>query len=310
MANPQMMGAATAPATYPDVFEVTSPYLPIDPARPDPVRLAWFRDAFRASSNWYEGEDDDPYVTYIVVRDRNPPGSAAAAPSEADMLGAAELAFLSMLSTGSDNEVVRRRVSAWCSSRIRKVVKRARGAKWERVVSRAMAGYLSPEAPRVGTALIDPETALYGAVVVDMYGPTGAAALCMAPMRVSNLPEEMRRLQVSGLSLERAAGPSHEAGPILRIVVDASQGMTTGKVIAQVGHATQLAFRGLDDGRYGRWAGGGYRIDVSYGDIRGSVATRDPDVIVTDAGFTEVRPGTRTCCAWLEDEPVTLVSLG
>lgn len=268
--------------------------------RPPADALDAFRDTFKLSGDWFRGRDDDPYVTYVVVRDKNPQGCWEATPGENDVFEAMSVGLVSMLSQVGDDGHVARRVRSWCSSRIRKVVKRASGRKWDRVAGEAM----TPE----GDDATEGTAPMHGAVLVDEVGPTCASVIVFAPMRASAQPASLRRLQVSGLSLDRAVWKAPATGPILRVTIDQGVEMTTGKAVAQAGHAVQLAFRCLDDARYARWASAGFHVDVSFGDIDGMSMAAQPDVTVTDAGFTEVRPGTRTCAAWMADEPVPVVS--
>lgn len=265
-----------------------------------------FRDMFMTSGDWFKGTDDDPYVTFVVVRDRNPSECPEGRPGENDVFEALSVALVTMLSQCSDDEHVMRRVRQWCSSRIRKVVKRASGAKWNRLLQEA----LTPIRPEEGAEATEALSPFHGAVLVSDAGPTSASVLVLAPMRTSAQPKSLRRLQVSGLNLDRAVWKEPPRGPVLRVVIDEGVEMTSGKAIAQAGHAIQLAFRHLDDEAYGKWAAAGFHVDVSYGDVAGMSMARKPDVLVTDAGFTEVRAGTRTCAAWMTDEPVPTVTFG
>jgi peptidyl-tRNA hydrolase len=85
--------------------------------------------------------------------------------------------------------------------------------------------------------------------------------------------------------------------------------MTVGKAAAQVGHATVLLAAQLTaDARLTEledWAAGGYRCAVRTASpsqwaqlATGEQAWKERDVLlVRDAGFTEVRPGTITVAA-------------
>jgi peptidyl-tRNA hydrolase len=263
---------------------------------------------FAESGDWYRGNDDDPHVTYMVVRDRlpDPDPDGPDRPGEEDAIGAAALALQHMLSMCGTDERVMRRVRTWCSARIRKVVKRAHGAKWDKMVRLA----LGDDGSHEGAVVMDPERALPGAVLVRDFGPTMASVLVVAPMRASDQPPALRRLQVSGLELDKTIWKVPVAGCRLRIMLDDGVRMSTGQAIAQAGHATQIAFRELPDDRYAEWAEAGFPIDASWGDVEGACMATPPDVVITDAGFTEVRPGTRTCAAWLAERPVPVVSIG
>jgi len=169
-------------------------------------------------------------------------------------------------------------VQSWLAGRIRKVARRARGARWAAV------------------------TELPG-VTVDNRG---AQVRALLPWLVTETPHIVTRLQVGGTDLPPdEAGPLPEGVPVLWLTPGPL--MTVGKAAAQVGHATVLlAARLAIDGRIPElesWAAGGYRCGVrpaSPGRWAELVTTEHPEqawrqrnvLIVRDAGFTEVPPGT------------------
>ncbi|MFT7840919.1 peptidyl-tRNA hydrolase [Saccharothrix sp. BKS2] len=158
-------------------------------------------------------------------------------------------------------------VVAWVRGRIRKVSRRARGAHWEAVL------------------------ALPG-VTVEVGG---AQARAFVPGLVSELPRELSRLQVSGSDL-----PPDEPGPVppgaYELWLNPRVGMTAGKAAAQVGHASMLLAPRLSEARLDEWAAVDHRCAVrtpSAADWDRLVARPDV-VLVRDAGYTEVAPGTAT----------------
>ncbi|MFD7654665.1 peptidyl-tRNA hydrolase [Actinosynnema sp. NPDC059797] len=158
-------------------------------------------------------------------------------------------------------------VVAWVRGRIRKVSRRARGAHWE--VVQALPG-----------------------VTVEVGG---AQARAFVPGLVSELPKELSRLQVSGSDL-----PPDEPGPVppgaYELWLNPRVGMTAGKAAAQVGHASMLLAPRLSEAELADWAAVGYRCAVrtpSPTDWDALVARPDV-VLVRDAGYTEVAPGTAT----------------
>jgi peptidyl-tRNA hydrolase len=157
-------------------------------------------------------------------------------------------------------------VSAWVSTQIRKIARRARGVHW--------------------------------AAVQDLPGITwevdGAQVRALLPGPVDDVPRTVSRLQIGGTDLEPdEPGPPPAGVPV--IWVNADLHLTVGKAAAQVGHAAMLyaAARGLTavpafavreaDGD--RWAGLCAAVE------------RGAEIAVRDAGFTEVAPGTITCIA-------------
>lgn len=155
-------------------------------------------------------------------------------------------------------------VASWESRRIRKVVRRARGVRWE------MLGDL----PGV---LVDHE---------------GAQARAFVPGPVTEVPPEVAKLQVGGTDLERDQDPKPPpASPYALIGLNPGVPMTTGKAAAQCGHAAQLLLRAAH-----AWPGLRVRVIVPR-DWGRTVA--EADVSVHDGGFTEVAPGTMTAVARL-----------
>jgi peptidyl-tRNA hydrolase len=155
-------------------------------------------------------------------------------------------------------------VANWEARRIRKVVRRARGARW------------------------NPLDALPG-VLVDH---DGAPVRAFVPGPVTEVPPEISKLQVGGTDLPRDGDPKPAPEPPYALVtLNSGVTMTTGKAAAQCGHAAHLLLRAR-----GEWPGFRVRV-VETGDWPRSVA--EADVVVRDGGFTEVAPGTMTAVARL-----------
>jgi peptidyl-tRNA hydrolase len=150
-------------------------------------------------------------------------------------------------------------VATWESRRIRKVVRRARGARWEAL----------GDLPGV---LVDHE---------------GASARAFVPGPVTEVPAEISRLQVGGTDLCREDEPKPPpAPPYALLALNPGVTMTTGKAAAQCGHAAHLLLRAM-----GAWPGLRVRV-IEPADWGRAVA--EADVFVRDGGFTEVAPGTMT----------------
>jgi peptidyl-tRNA hydrolase len=181
-------------------------------------------------------------------------------------------------------------VHPWVAGPIRKVTRRARGAQWVAV------------------------TELPG-MTVERRGPRGcgpqgcgAQVRALVPRLVAETPRAVTRLQVGGTDVPADdAGPPPDGLPVLWLTPEPA--MTVGKAAAQVGHATMLLATLLAaDCRVAeleRWAADGYRCAVRTAsphqwaglatDERPDRAWRDHGMLVVrDAGFTEVAPGTIT----------------
>jgi len=225
--------------------------------------------------------DEGPqFALPLVVRvEREDP------PTRTDALEGAARAVLEFLSDprvtgvdGVDGEwtAIER---AWEDARIRKVVRRARGAAWER--ARALPGITV----RQGTA----EVRVYPPVPVDDW------------------PADLARLQVSGTDLADPAPPGDAPGGVPVLWLNPELPMSTGKAMAQVGHGVQLAWWELEPTVRSKWKDVEFDLLVrtaGVGQWKELLASGLP--VVTDGGFTEVAPGSATVVA---DHPALRATL-
>ena len=234
-----------------------------------------FRELFRSSGDWFTGKDDDPYSIVFVVRDRVNTGSAPIIPPEEDVISATIAAMVALFSRVEEPDI-RSRVELWCSARIRKIVKRAHGSKWDKAC------------------------ALIGAGIPGEVAECGDAAVaCFVPMKASEQPPEIRKLQLSGFDLDRDLDQVDQPLPYLSIVLEQDLDMSSGKAIAQACHAAQLAFRYLDDAEYEMWKASGFKTAVRRADVEKVISEHACPVVVRDAGFTEIPAGSVTAAAYL-----------
>ncbi|MGK5630378.1 peptidyl-tRNA hydrolase [Streptomyces sp. URMC 123] len=213
----------------------------------------------------YEPEERDSapqFVLPLVVRiEKSDP------PARTDALETAARAVLTLLADersapgGAWYEAVR----DWQDARIRKVVRRARGAEWR----------------RAGT--------------LPCITVTGRAAEVRVhpPVPLDGWPKELVKLQVSGTNLDDPEPPAPvdpAQGPVLWL--NPGVEMSAGKAMAQAGHGAHLAWWALSDAQRSTWRESGFAL---------SVRTADPErwarlvtsglPVVRDAGFTEIAPG-------------------
>jgi peptidyl-tRNA hydrolase len=205
------------------------------------------------------------YVLPLVVRIER-----ATPPSRTDALEAAARAVLTMLT--SDEPEWQEAIRLWDGSRIRKVVRRARGAEWRR------AGELA------GLTIIrhSAEVRVYPPIPVDAW------------------PPELSRLQVGGTELDDAGPlPDPPAGLPL-VLLSPHVEMSAGKAMAQVGHAAQLGWRAASPSLRIRWRDAGFATAVRVATAeRWLAAIGSGAPVVQDAGFTEVAPNSETAAAVL-----------
>ncbi|SDM28961.1 aminoacyl-tRNA hydrolase [Nonomuraea jiangxiensis] len=209
------------------------------------------------------------YVLPLVVRIERA-GPTVSPPERTDALEAAAMAVLSLLDDPGEWAA---EVHAWQSTgKIRKVVRRARGAEWRRAL------------------------ALPGRTVEHRT----AEVRVHPPVPLDDWPRDLARLQVSGTELTDTAPPPPAERPILWANPDLA--MSAGKAMAQAGHAAQLAWWASDAAERAAWRERGLAVSVraapGRGDFDSLVAAGLP--VVRDAGFTEIEPGS---CTFVAEAP-------
>ena len=203
-----------------------------------------------------------------------------ARPSQTDALETAARAVLAILAderSYGEGEWAEA-MTAWQDNRIRKITKRARGIEWRR--AEALAGITIH-----GTGAGAPE----GLVAeVRVFPPTG----------VDDVPPELFKLQVSGTDFEDTEElPPLEPGvPVLWI--NPALEMSSGKAMAQCGHAAQLAWWALPDNARKEWQSTNFALSVRTATPTHWAALLTTNLpVVQDAGFTEIAPGSKTVIA-------------
>ncbi|GAA2449784.1 peptidyl-tRNA hydrolase [Streptomyces macrosporus] len=208
------------------------------------------------------------HVLPLVVRiERSTP------PARTDALQAAARAVLVLL---SDERVTEpdgpwhRAVRDWEDGRIRKVVRRARGAEWRR--AEALPG-----------------------ITVTGDGAHPAEVRVFPPVPLDGWPKDLARLQVSGTELTEPEPPAEPAPGTPVLWLNPGLEMSAGKAMAQAGHGAQLAWWGLDDEARAAWQAAGFPLAVRTAPPgRWETLTDAGLPVVRDAGFTEIAPGSAT----------------
>ncbi|MET9071540.1 peptidyl-tRNA hydrolase [Streptomyces sp. NPDC004232] len=215
--------------------------------------------------------DEAPqFVLPLVVRLER-----AAPPARTDALETAARAVLVLLGDerahgdGAWAEAVR----DWEDARIRKVVRRARGAEWRRA------------------------EALPGITVTGK----SAEVRVFPPVPLDGWPKDLARLQVSGTELDDPEPPAapDPAQPVLWLNPELE--MSAGKAMAQAGHGAQLAWWALPEAERAAWRDTGFALAVrTAGPTDWTRLTGSGLPVVRDAGFTEIAPGS---CTVVADHP-------
>ena len=205
-----------------------------------------------------------------------------ARPGQTDALETAARAVLAILADerSSGEGEWAEAMTAWQDDRIRKIVKRARGAEWRRC------------------------EALPGITVTGYGAGDGESASAPAEVRVfppvplDDVPVDLAKLQVTGTDFEDPEElPAVESGrPVLW--VNPSLEMSSGKAMAQCGHAAQLAWWELSAAGRKEWEAADFALGVrTAAPAQWQTLLRSGLPVVQDAGFTEVAPGSRTVIA-------------
>lgn len=230
-----------------------------------------------------ETRPDSPFEHESTLRDASPQYvlplvvhiEKAQPPARTDALETAARAVLHILSDerslgeGEWAQAMR----DWQDARIRKVVRRARGAEWRKAA------------------------ALPGITV------TGSAAevRVFPPVPLDGWPKELAKLQVSGTDLDDPEPPSAPdlTGPVLWLSPDLD--MSAGKAMAQAGHGAQLAWWELSGANRKAWHDAGFPLSVrTVEPVEWKKLTVSGLPVVRDAGFTEIAPGS---CTVVADHP-------
>ena len=206
-----------------------------------------------------------PWAMPIVVRVEKGAEPSATAVAEAVAIAVARLLDDPRASEGEWAPDVQR----WLDGRIRKVARRARGARW------------------------DAATSLPGVTVEH----AGAMARAFVPTSTAAVPPEIAKLQVAGLELP-VGDPSPERAGALEIALTPHVSMSPLKAAVQVAHASQLSRTAMSRRQLERWRECGFDVRLVRPDAEGwAQLASSALVVVRDAGFTEIPPGTRTTLA-------------
>ncbi len=243
----------------------------------------------QAITGYGDPEAEAPWAMQLVIQvERLSPPSVTAA---CEATGIAAVLLLDCAEEcGWQAEVDR-----WVKGRIRKIVRRARGAAWQRVLD--LPGVTAEHRGATVRALVP--------------GPTDEVSASIAKLQVEGLvladPDRRDTLDAvrsdEGIDGGRDGGGEETGAVPVRFVTVAMNPQWPleehpGKAAAQVAHAAQLAAAKMTADFYENWRAGGFDVRVVWPNaVKWRDLERDAAVVVTDAGFTVVEPGARTCLA-------------
>ncbi|KOG18906.1 peptidyl-tRNA hydrolase [Streptomyces wedmorensis] len=217
------------------------------------------------SSNETDLRDEKPqFVLPLVVRiEKDAP------PSRTDALETAARAVLEILTDDrslGEGEWAQA-VTDWQDARIRKVVRRARGAEWRK------AGAL----PGITVDGAEAEVRVFPPVPLDGW------------------PKELAKLQVSGTDLDDPAAPGPVPDGAAVLWLNPELDMSAGKTMAQAGHGAQLLWWAMSAAERTAWQEAGFPLAVRTATAADwAELTVSGLPVVRDAGFTEIAPGSCT----------------
>lgn len=162
------------------------------------------------------------------------------------------------------------RMRSWYGARIRKVARRARNVHWQR----------AQQVPGVTIQVGE------------------ASARAIVPSAIVDTDPLIAKLQIGGTTLPPSAHTYPER-PVPLVAVRKGLEMSVGKQAAQVGHGSMLLAARMTTERAYEWACTGFDLQVIEADeaMFIELAQRDGAVVIQDAGFTEIAPGSYTVVA-------------
>ena len=218
--------------------------------------------------------DAGPFRTEPTARDEAPQFvlplvvhiEKTAPPARTDALETSARAVLTILADerSAGDGAWAQAMRDWQDARIRKVVRRARGAEWRR--AEALPGI----------------TVTGGSAEVRVF----------PPVPLDGWPKDLARLQVSGTDLDdpEPPGAADPGAPVLWL--NPGLAMSAGKTMAQTGHGAQLTWWELTDEEKRAWRAAGFPLSVRTADpVHWKELMGAGGPLVRDAGFTEIAPG-------------------
>jgi peptidyl-tRNA hydrolase len=222
-------------------------------------------------------DQDDPWAMYLAIEasSAEPPGLGTALRLAAR--GCIALAESELATSEKHAEAF----AAWYATSFRKVAVRAHSKRWRRLLP----------LPGVTVSEGSDERSIQLHALVPMRKSQRGRPVNDAQAMTLELPEQLATATGSAWAAQA------QNGVVLALNPEVS--MSSGKAMAQVGHAVMMLHAAMSDDERAAWAADDHRLAVVRpGPTTWTTLTKHPDVWgVRDAGLTEVDPGTLTVIA-------------
>lgn len=217
-----------------------------------------------ADAAYQRAVQEDPWVMYLIARRER--GTSV---WMEQLLSAAAQATVTLLSDPRAADEWADPIEQWSKVSFRKVALRARGARWEN----------AQEVPGI--------TGTFGDVQVR----------ALVPMPRSDRPRVVQQCQAMNDTVEWRTEVFRQ--DTKKLFLSPHADMSSGKAMAQVGHAAEMLRQALPAAERDRWTNAGFPVQAVRSDQAHwqALLGRDDVVAVRDAGLTEVDPGTVTVAA-------------
>lgn len=205
-------------------------------------------------------EGESPWALQCVVNE-------ATEFSENALSQALALAVVHFLDEAKSNAEWTTAVERWKQGRIRKILRRARNAKWDKLAHEAGV------------------TTVHNGIEIRVFVPSA----------MDVIPAAIKKCQVSGITVkENEYLKSEDTLPCLAIFSNRTLEMSPGKAAVACAHVAHLMSEKLLPEDYDKWKSLGFPLWTStLGQVNPWIESF-ADVVIHDGGLTEVEPGSIT----------------
>lgn len=211
-------------------------------------------------SAYADPEGESPWALQCVVNETNEFSENALAQATAH----AVVAFLDAARSNPEWGIA---VDRWRQGRIRKILRRAKNARWDKLAEE------------------EGLTTTFNGITVRVFVPSA----------MDEIPANIRKCQVSGIKVTQNEWLEHpKIAPGLQIHTNGALDMSPGKAAIAAAHVAHLTAERLTAEEYEQWKENGYPIALSKLSNIDSWVERYALVAIHDGGLTEVEPGSLT----------------